>query len=205
MRALLPTALVLALASGTQALPRTYTLAPSSRIEFHARTNFKDFQGEAGQLLGWVRFDPDELERSVGLVALDPFRLSTGDPARDKVMRDRTLQPARFPSIVFEMRGFRPDSSEKRRRRVLGGTIDGSLALHGIARELESAAEVEVDPGRGLRVRGSVDLDMRDHGIEPPRQVKFFMNLRVEPVVTLRYDLEFVPLDAGPAALTPRR
>jgi polyisoprenoid-binding protein YceI len=96
--------------------------------------------------------------------------LHAGDPLHDAELR-RRLDLRRFPTAAAAVADVvHLDADEYR----LGGT----LSLLGVTRTLSGTATVTLDAGE-LRAAGSVDLDIREFGIKPPR----LLLLRVEPIV----------------------
>ena len=74
-----------------------------------------------------------------------------------------------------------------------GYRMRGEVVMRGRTCTVEGLAGVSVDSGRELRLHGSLRLDIRDFGIQPPR----LLLLRVHPEVDVV--LDFVALADGVA------
>jgi len=89
-----------------------------------------------------------------------------GDSAHltvERALRDRVLETARHPRIVFRCRAITVDGRE-------GGALDvrlaGELGLHGVRRRLTVPARVTLRPD-GFRATGAVEIRQTDFKIVP--------------------------------------
>jgi len=174
MRASLAALAALALA-GVTALPsrppapalegRLYRLDPAhSTVEFSVR--YLRLMEVEGRFAEWdaAIIEPENPERGVVAVAFRTASLDTGNETRDEHLRSGDFFDAEaHPVITFV--------SDAVTRRGDGFVARGTLAMHGVAREIEvpfRPAYAAMVDGRGnARVGfvGEVTLDRRDFGI----------------------------------------
>jgi polyisoprenoid-binding protein YceI len=109
--------------------------------------------------------------------------LTTGIALRDKHMREKYLEVAKYPeaqlkvprdALVF------PSASSPSSR-----TLDGHLTIHGRTRPTSFRYEASRH-GDVFRVAGTVRVDMTDHGIEQPS----FMGVKVAKDVSVNVRFE---------------
>jgi hypothetical protein len=125
----------------------------------------------------------DLAEPASGLVELEMQALK-GDAYLDREM-DLRLDTQRYPRAVARLTEIHPVDDGYRMR--------GEVVMRGRTCTVEGLAGVSVDSGRELRLHGSLRLDIRDFGIQPPR----LLLLRVHPEVDVV--LDFVALADGVA------
>jgi len=63
--------------------------------------------------------------------------------------------------------------------------VNGKLTLHGVTRDVTAHVHAQ-SAGSQAEIAGSITVDMRDFGIDPP-SISF---TRSEPVATIEYDLK---------------
>jgi polyisoprenoid-binding protein YceI len=111
--------------------------------------------------------------------------LTTGIALRDKHMRDKYLEVAKYPEAKLKVPrsslAFPSASSPSSR------TLDGHLTIHGRTRPTSFRYKASRH-GDVFRVAGSVRVDMTDHGIEQPS----FMGVKVakEVNVNVRFEVK---------------
>jgi polyisoprenoid-binding protein YceI len=104
-----------------------------------------------------VRFDPDRPEATRIRVVVDVGSLRLRDREADAVAReDDWLDPAGFPTAVFEAEGAKRDGA--------GYLSRGTLTLKGVSRPLDVTFEVAIDGARAVAT-GSAAIDRHAFGI----------------------------------------
>jgi polyisoprenoid-binding protein YceI len=104
-----------------------------------------------------VRFDPDRPEATRIRVVVDVGSLRLRDREADAMAReDDWLDPAGFPTAVFEAEGAERDGA--------GYLSRGTLTLKGVSRPLDVTFEVAVDGARAVAT-GSAAIDRHAFGI----------------------------------------
>jgi len=138
----------------------------SADIWFDARASVADFQGRttvATGTLDWVEVRWQDIDTKNG--------------TRNRHML-KTVDAERFPVIRFDVTGVRPGAD----------SVVGTLALHGVARQVEWPVTVQYGADT-VSVAADFPVDMRDYGIKPP--VKFVI-ARMGAVVLVHVRLVFL-------------
>lgn len=103
---------------------------------------------------------------------------------RDFFVRSIYLQTDVFPTATFS-------AATASFPVPAGGQVDvdisGNLNVHGITKTVVAHVQAQA-AGYGAEVAGSMVVDMRDFGVEPP-DISF---TRAEPMVTIEFDLKLV-------------
>lgn len=90
---------------------------------------------------------------------------------RDVTQRDgavqRALSTSRYPEAVFQAASVSLPVTAASGQPV-AVTIPGQLTVHGVTKDVQATAQVQVN-GETAQVVGGFDVDMADFGIEPPR------------------------------------
>jgi len=164
---------------------RRFTIDPAhSEVGFDATSTLHDFTGRTHDVSGSVVLDPKHTSHLVaGRIVCQAASLDTDNDGRDETMREH-LDVAQHPEIAFTLQR----GAGSREGAHTNGFV-GSFAIHGVQREYHIDAELEMQPGGGLRVRGRAPISLRDHGIVPPKVVVVEMADRLE----VWYDLTLTP------------
>ncbi len=138
--------------------------------------------GKATGLTGYV-----DAVWTDGALAVDPppamhiefpvERLRTGNDLEDRKMW-QLIDSKRFPAIAADLKGAQPGASPGQY------AVNGQITFAGRQRKYDGELNVTGDGSR-LTVTGSLVLDIRDFGIQPPQMLMF----KVFPEVTLRLQL----------------
>jgi polyisoprenoid-binding protein YceI len=189
---LAPATLLLLLAVPAAAAGHVLTLDPSqARVTFLLKATGHDVEGSFPLKRCDVRFDPATGSAS-GEIALDAAQGVTGNPKRDRTMREKVLLTAQSPEITFRPQKFvgtLPDSGPA------DVTLEGVANVGGVDHPLVLAGRVERTPG-GLHLVSSFDIPFVQWGLKDPS----VMFLKVEKVVHLRIEGDAVLAPDAPAA-----
>lgn len=100
---------------------------------------------------------------------------------RDFFVRNVYLETSKFPTADFTADSVRiaPETSGP-----VSLTVNGKLTVHGVTHAVGAALQAQAN-GDQVEVAGSVQVDMRDFGIDPP-DISF---TTAEPKVLIEYDL----------------
>ncbi len=156
----------------------------SSEIIFHAKSTLHDFDGSVSSISGFAEGDiehPDE--KATGLLEAAVSSMSTSDSWRDHYMM-QDMDAANFPTITFKLKKFivvKKSASENDPYRI---TINGTLRMHGVEREITFPAALSVSGGL-FNLKATVSLSLKDYGIKPTS----FLFLKVQDTVTVDFDL----------------
>lgn len=149
-----------------------------SRLWAEARSSLHPIRVETDGLAGEIQAEVDGTEVRLAApfrVEIDAERLQSGNGLVDGELR-RRLETHKFPSVrgtVGEVQALSPGRWR----------LHGELSLHGVARPTDVEVTVRlVDDGNTIEIEGEKTIDMRDHGLAPPRLLMF----RVQPDVKIR-------------------
>ena len=163
------------------------TIARYKVEETLARTGFTVATGETTEVSGRIVFDADG-----GIVAADSSivmqasTLKTDSDRRDRYVRDRTLQTAQFPEIIF-----RPTSAEgiplplSEANGTAEFTISGDLTIRDQTRPV--TWDVSADFGDGVSGIAVIDITFDEFGMDKPS-----VAIVVSVEDTIRLELEFM-------------
>jgi polyisoprenoid-binding protein YceI len=121
-----------------------------------------NFSGWTRHLAGELTYEKGRLaETARGTVTADPATLDTGDAARDKEIREKLLETARYPRMSFEisfleMKG--PDSAN----------ISGTMEIHGRKQYVTIPCSFRLRRDGYAWMKGELKVKMSDFGIDPP-------------------------------------
>jgi polyisoprenoid-binding protein YceI len=104
-------------------------------------------------------------------------------PEIERMMRDKVLETARYPEIVFMSTSV---SLNQIGAAVFQARITGSLSLHGLTRNHSIDAQVMVN-GQTLRAQGEFPLRQSDYNIKPVSVMGG--TLKVKDEVKLSFDI----------------
>lgn len=111
-------------------------------------------------------------------VSVNLSSMTTGIGLRDKHMKEKYLETAKYPKAVFTV--------DKSRIKVpFDGNLEGKLLLHGVTRPLTVHYTAKGAPNKA-HVSGSAQLNMKDYGIEVPS----YLGITVKPNVTLAMEFD---------------
>jgi hypothetical protein len=111
-------------------------------------------------------------------------KLRSGSPTKDQEIW-RLIDVGRFPSIIAELRSIEP---------LYGASIynaTGTVTLAGRKRSYSGQMLVVTEDFNDVSVRGDLQIDIRDYGLEPPRMVF----VRIEPVIAVHLSLVACAVD----------
>jgi polyisoprenoid-binding protein YceI len=123
----------------------------------------RDFTGEAG-------FDAAAPEKATLRIEIraDSFEVTDDIKASDRreiesTMNQKVLETSKFPTILFEGAQAKAETLGEGRYRI---TMNGSLSLHGVTRNLPVMAQVSVT-GAMLKAYGEFSIQQSDFDIAP--------------------------------------
>ncbi|HEX9995230.1 MAG TPA: YceI family protein [Acidimicrobiales bacterium] len=120
---------------------------------------------------------------------VDMTQLRSDTGARDAALRGRGLETSEFPTATFRLTEPVDLGGEPTVGEAVEATATGDLTLHGTTQPVDIPIEA-VWTGDRIEVVGSLELDMRDYGIEPPTTGSV---VSIEPVGILEFQLFFEP------------
>ncbi|MCX7620833.1 MAG: YceI family protein [Acidimicrobiales bacterium] len=104
-------------------------------------------------------------------VEADLAALRSDDPKRDEALRTRGLETDRYPTARFLLTRAVPLSDQVRLEEPFQIGLQGDLELHGTRRPISVVVDAVVQRVDGrlvVDVAGSISIELRDFGIDPP-------------------------------------
>lgn len=189
-------AVLIALLAPGATLAEKYTIVgPESEVVFESSAPMETFTGHTAQISGWFEADPGKLLGAVDLqVTVDLASFDTGLGKRNQHMRDNHLETDRFPTAVFRAGTVAravPEILQVGQPAVL--TLRGTLALHGVNRDMQCDLTVTLAGDGSLRVQGEFPVLLSEHDIPRPK----FLVLKVADEQKVRVDLMARPQSTG--------
>jgi polyisoprenoid-binding protein YceI len=117
-----------------------------------------------------VIFDAENLKASAFKLSIESSSLSVQDDISDKdrremerLMNEQVLETNKFPQISYKASAI---SVTEMGEKLFSAKLDGTLTLHGVARNQPVAARIAC-MGSMLRASGEFSLSQSDYGIKP--------------------------------------
>jgi polyisoprenoid-binding protein YceI len=170
--------------------PATATLQ-SGTLSFSAHATAGDFVGTTTAVSGMVS---GGVASPHGWVEAPVTTLVTHNERRDRDLR-ASLEAPTYPVIRFELTGATVNSGEGQ-GDAQSVTLHGTLAIHGVTREVSPPATIVLH-GDTILVVSSFPLDVRDYKVGG--LTKLLGILRMDPTIGVRVDLRFVATPARSA------
>ena len=162
-------------------------------VRFISRASVEEFEGVTESIDGFVRLDAATLTPGTPggateiWLEVDLASLDTGIGLRNRHMRDRYLETAKYPYATFRGTIVRSEADPAVAYRV---TARGTLTIHGVARPRDLTCRVE-PRSPGYRAQCAFEVLLSDHQIEIPKVM--FLKLANE----ISLELDFVVTPAG--------
>jgi len=103
-------------------------------------------------------------------ITADMTKLRSQESARDGQLRNQGIEYAKFPTSEFKLSSTNiPDSVEDGETATV--TLNGSLTLHGVTKDISMPAEVTLKDGV-LVVVGEVEVQFADYAIQKPNAAR---------------------------------
>jgi polyisoprenoid-binding protein YceI len=117
--------------------------------------------------------------------------MRTGNRRRDRTLREKVLETARYPEIVFEIRQFTGDLSRFRPGQTFPVQVVGDLTVHGKTATVQLPVDVSVFP-RAVVLTGSFPVRWKAYGLQDP---SFPVVARVKEPMFVAFRLRAVPVE----------
>lgn len=121
--------------------------------------------------------------------SIKAVELDTGNPRRDKKMREETLDVNKFPSIDFKLQKIRGDLSKLRSAQPLPLMLEGQLKIRDVTNQVSIGGLVSFVEGK-MNLKAEYTLNWRNDFKIPDPSVLF---LRVSPSLTFQVSAVLVP------------
>lgn len=157
-------------------------------LAFDASSSLGNFGGETRAVAGEVRGGASLADVRAS-VRTEAASLRTGVDARDGHMRE-SLDAEHHPEIRLAVDGVAADGTTGDTVHV---RVSGTLTIRGVSRPV-TVPVAAVRQGAGFVVRARFPVDLRDYKVTGLRRMLGM--LRVDPMVTVRAELTFQPVEA---------
>jgi len=170
--------------NATEPPPRElkYRFVPEkSSITFEVPTTFHVISGKVLAWRGEVDIDPAHAGALKARIEIRADSIETGKARRDLDLRDRALEAARFPQIVFDGISYKGNLSTFEPGDVVTAEVSGTLTMHGNAKPIQTSIECAIMPDHAV-VAGAVPVFWRPFGIRD--MSRWLMRIK-EPVLVV--------------------
>ena len=177
--------------AATTAAPRVlhYRFVPEqSLLSFELPTTYRVVHGKAEAWQGSIEVDPAAPGMLHGQLRIRAESIATGNSRRDLDVRDKVLEAARFPQIVFEARGYKGDLAKFEPGATITAEVSGELSLHGVTKPIQTSLECAVLPDHVV-VAGAVPVYWKAFGLRDMSR----LFLRIKDPMLIVFKLWAVP------------
>ena len=179
-----------AAAAQTTIAPKYTIDSARSEITWDLPATLHTVHGKVPKLSGSV-------ETARGLkarVVVEAAPMATGNEKRDATMREKVLEVAKFPQIVFESEAIEADPAKLASGQPIAGKVKGTLTVHGKGLPVEATVQAKPD-GDAIVVSGGFDLAWKQYGLWNPS----FGLVKVREPLKVRFKLRAVPAASAAA------
>ena len=144
-----------------------------------------DFSGWTRSIAGELTYEKGRLaETAKGHVTADPATLDTGDAARDREIREKILETAKYPEMNF-------DVSTLEMTGVDTMNMSGTMEIHGRTRIVTIPCRIRLRRDGYAWMKGEIRVNMSAFGIKPPvklavikvaDEIRIWFEIWAEPV-----------------------
>jgi polyisoprenoid-binding protein YceI len=164
--------------------------AARSVLKWELPATLHTVRGVAPRFEGFVQADPlPEGRFDVrARIAVNAAAMNTGNPKRDRTLREKVLETERHPEIVFELKGFTGPLSRMRPDEIFTAQVEGTLTIHGHTEPVLLPVDVHVLEDHVL-VTGTFPVHWKKYGLADPS----FGLVRVKEPLHVVFRLRAVP------------
>jgi polyisoprenoid-binding protein YceI len=164
-----------------------------SSVRWELPATFEPIKGVVPLFHGSIQADPlsggawDVRAR----IVVPAASMRTGNRLRDRTLREKVLETARYPEIVFELRQFTGDLSGFRPGQTFPVQVTGDLTVHGKTAKVQLPVDVSVFP-TAVILTGSFPVHWKAYGLQDP---SFPVVARVKEPMFVNFRLRAVPVE----------
>lgn len=164
-----------------------------SSVRWELPTTFEPIKGVVPLFHGWIEAKPlpDGGWDVSSRIVVPAAAMRTGNRRRDRTLREKVLETARYPEIVFELRQFTGDLSRFRPGETFSVQVVGDLTVHGKTAAVQLPVDVFVFP-KAVVLTGSFPVHWRAYGLQDP---SLRLVARVKEPMFVAFRLRAVPAD----------
>lgn len=166
-----------------------YRFVPEkSTLSFELSTSFRVIHGKPNAWKGSVEVGPATPGAFNGRLQISAQSIETGNSRRDLDVRDKVLEAARFPEIVFEGKAYKGSLANFNPGATITAEVSGELTIHGVTKPIQSSLECAVLADHVV-VAGAVPVYWKAFGLRD--MSRLFM--RVKDPMLIVFKLWAVP------------
>jgi polyisoprenoid-binding protein YceI len=150
--------------AGPPRLLRYRFVPEQSTLTFELPTTFRVVKGKTGAWQGSVEVDPSSPGMLKARLQIRAESIETGNSRRDLDVRDKVLEAAKFPEIVFEAKTYKGSLSNFDPGATITAEVTGELTIHGVTKPLQSSLQCAVLPDHVV-VAGAVPVFWKAFGL----------------------------------------
>lgn len=152
---------------------QNYKIIPEqSMLSFEVSAQVHTVHGVSNDFSGTISGDPKDITAAKITIRLDPKNFDTDNDKRDKVMREKSLEIEKYPFIEFESTSIQAVQKELAPHRPAEATIQGTLKLHGIEKQIAVPVQILWDE-RQLTAEATLNINLDEFGIFRPKVLVF--------------------------------
>ena len=124
---------------------QTYVVVPRlSSVTFDVSAQMHDVHGTGNRFSGTISGDPADITTAKIDLKLDPKSFDTQNEKRDKDLRDKCMEVARYPFIEFTSQSIQADQKELKPGQMQKATIEGTLKMHGLEKKVSVPVNLQL-------------------------------------------------------------
>lgn len=156
---------------------RTYAITKGGNnvAQFHAEDTYDSFDGKTSDVNGTIVADPANPSASTVLININVDSLDTGVGLRNKEMRERYLETAKFGTATFKSVSVTGPASIAPNAPA-DINVTGDLTLHGVTKRMTIAVRIVLLPDGRIHATTGFKIHMPDFGISVPHNVLVTVN-----------------------------
>jgi polyisoprenoid-binding protein YceI len=123
----------------------TYVAVPRlSTLTFDVSAQLHHVHGVGNRFSGTITGDPSDITTAKISMKLDPKSLNTENEKRDKDMREKCFEVAKYPLIEFDSTSIQSDQKELKAGQPIKATIQGALKMHGLEKQVSVPVTIQL-------------------------------------------------------------
>jgi polyisoprenoid-binding protein YceI len=161
-----------------------YRFVPEkSTLTFELSTTFRVVKGKTGAWQGSVEADPASPGKLKARLQIRAESIETGNSRRDLDVRDKVLEAAKFPEIVFEANTYKGSLANFDTGATITAEVTGALTIHGVTKPLQSSLQCAVMPDH-VFVAGAVPVFWKAFGLRD--MSRLFLKIKDPMLIVFR-------------------
>jgi polyisoprenoid-binding protein YceI len=167
----------LLLAPSLLAQAKTYAISPDAKnsATFQCEDSYDQFDGTTSKISGTIVADPATPSTASVSLTIDLNSLDTGVSLRNKEMREKYLETAKWPLGKFKSVSVSGPASIAANAPA-EVSVTGDLTIHNITKRVTIPVRVVVIPDGRIHATTNFNVHMPDFGIRVPHNILVTVN-----------------------------